>query len=684
MSDLAPGTIIDGRYKVLSRIGSGGMADVYLAEDELLSRNIAVKVLQHRFVEDEEFVERFRREASAAAGLSHPSIVAIYDRGSWNGTYYIAMEYLPGRTLKRLVREHGAIDPDSAIEIAVAILHAASFAHRHGIVHRDIKPHNVILGDEGRVTVTDFGIARAGASDMTHTGSIMGTAQYLSPEQAQGHQVSAASDIYAVGILLYELLTGRVPFEGESAVAIALQHLSSPAPPPSSVNPAVPSALDAVVLRALEKDPADRYPDADQFIAALEAAKGTIDAGAAMPQTAALAGAAATAAAPMTDVTALYAAPILAPGQIEPAPDGTNQPLPAAAASSEPLPGYGAGPGGFEPLESEEESERRRKRRLWLAGGAAALLVAGGIAAALALTSSTAEVTVPSLVGQTQAAAVKQLRSDGLVPIATPAPSAAQPPGVVASQRPAPGSVIQQGSRVYLTVSTGAGTVVVPKVAGLPEARAKELLSASGLEPVVQQQANGKVTAGLVISTDPPAGLDAQQGTAVTVFVSSGPGGSSPGAATVRVPEVIGLTQHDAAETLATVGLTVGAVTRSPSTAQPAGRVISQVPAAGGSLARGESVELVVAETPPEVPIPNVVGKSKQAAETALRKAGLKVKSNTLPVINSSENGRVVEQSPAAGHKITSGSTVTISVGALTQPQTTTSTTTTAAPGAVP
>jgi serine/threonine protein kinase len=212
-----PGTIVDGRYRVISRLGSGGMADVYLAQDQLLGRDVAVKVLHHHFAEDQEFVERFRREASSAAALSHPNIVAIFDRGEWNGTYYIAMEYVAGRTLKTIVREHGALDPATAIEIVVQILRAARFAHRRGVIHRDLKPHNVILDEEGRARVTDFGIARAGASDMTLTGSIMGTAQYLSPEQAQGLAVTGASDLYSIGVILYELLTGVVPFEGETA-----------------------------------------------------------------------------------------------------------------------------------------------------------------------------------------------------------------------------------------------------------------------------------------------------------------------------------------------------------------------------------------------------------------------------------------------------------------------------------
>jgi len=193
-----PDTIIDGRYRVLARVGSGGMADVYLAEDQLLGRKVAVKLLHRHFAEDQEFVERFRREASSAAALSHPNIVAIFDRGEWQGTYYIAMEYVDGRSLKTIVREQGALEPALAIDITSQILHAARFAHRRGVIHRDLKPHNVLLDEDGRARVTDFGIARAGASDMTLTGSIMGTAQYLSPEQAQGHSVGARSDLYSV------------------------------------------------------------------------------------------------------------------------------------------------------------------------------------------------------------------------------------------------------------------------------------------------------------------------------------------------------------------------------------------------------------------------------------------------------------------------------------------------------
>src|ERR1700726_2333378 len=262
-----PDTIIDGRYRVISRLGSGGMADGYPPEDQLLGRLLAVKLLHHHFAEDQEFVERFKREASSAAALSHPNIVGIFDRGEWNGTYYIAMEYVAGRSLKTIVREQGPLDPATAIDIVEQILRAARSAHRRGVIHRDLKPHNVLLDDEGRARVTDFGIARAGASDMTLTGSIMGTAQYLSPEQAQGHAVGATSDLYSVGVILYELLTGLVPFDGETAVAIAFKQVAAEPRPPSMLNPAVPPGVDAIVLRALAKDPSERFADADEFLA---------------------------------------------------------------------------------------------------------------------------------------------------------------------------------------------------------------------------------------------------------------------------------------------------------------------------------------------------------------------------------------------------------------------------------
>jgi serine/threonine-protein kinase len=694
MSEVDPGTVIDGRYRVLSRIGSGGMADVYLAEDELLSRQVAVKVLQRRFVEDQEFVERFRREASSAAGLSHPNVVAIFDRGSWDGTYYIAMEYLEGRSLKRLVREHGALDPRAAIDITIQVLLAASFAHSRGIVHRDIKPHNVILSDEGRVTVTDFGIARAGASDMTHTGSIMGTAQYLSPEQAQGHPVSAASDIYAIGVLLFELLTGRVPFEGESAVAIALQHISSEPPAPSAVNPALPAAVDAVVLRALAKDPAERYRDAREFIDALEDARSSLGAAgepgehAAGPRTrghyapALAAGAAAGAGAALASTTPLGAAAAYAnsaPRQSASAPAAVALVPPA---DTRHVVGLAAGPPGRTggPPSSDGDDPQRRRRRRMYAIAAGVAIAAAALAAALTLISSPGEVTVPALIGQSETVAVHKLKALGLSPSVRQASSVIEPAGVVLAQSPSVGTVARKGTRVYVTVSTGPANVAVPGVTGKSQARAVRQLHDRGLNPVIQDQPSRKVEAGVVISTSPSAGTVVLQGSQVTVLVSSGPaGGTNP--TVVHVPDVVGSTLQAATEELAVLGLTLGTVTRRGSSAQPE-TVISQLPVGGASLTPGGAVNLVIAEPQQaarEVVVPNVVGKSETAAAAALGAAGLNPTSSSRGVASPAENGIVIEESPEAGQKLKRGTTVMIVVGVLEQVATTTTVTATPA-----
>jgi eukaryotic-like serine/threonine-protein kinase len=619
-----PDTVIDGRYKVLSRIGSGGMADVYLAEDALLGRKVAVKLLQHRFAEDQEFVERFRREASSAAGLSHPNVVAIFDRGEWDGTYYIAMEYLPGRSLKAIVREGGPMDPASAIEIVIQILRAAKFAHRRGIIHRDLKPHNVILDEEGRAKVTDFGIARAGASDMTLTGSIMGTAQYLSPEQAQGKTVSETSDLYAVGIVLYELLTGRVPFDGETAVSIALMQVSAQAPRPSALNPAVGPALDAVVVRSLAKNPIDRYRDADEFIAALEQAR-----------------------AGESPLGALANGALLLPA--------------AGEDDGEP------GPGG--------PHANGSRRWWWIAAGVVALALLGAFLALL-LTRGGGKVSVPNVTGQTQALAVARLQRAGLSAVVNQAASPAAPSGVVVTQSPRAGVGLARGSRVSIVVSSGPASLAMPQVVGETEAKALAKLRAAGLLPTVQSQPSAKVAKGLVISTDPTAGIELQVNSGVTVNVSSGP-------QQVKVPEVTGSTQAEAKAALTAVGLKVGAVTQQQQQAaggQPAGTVLSQSPQAGTQLQTGEAVDLVVAQAPREAKVPEVVGQNETQAAATLGRAGFNPKAVSRAVSKPAQVGVVLKQSPAGGHTAPNGATVTIAVGVLEATTTGTSTTSTTAP----
>ena len=611
---IAAGTVIDGRYRVLAKLGSGGMADVYLAQDELLGRQVAVKVLQDRFAGDQEFVERFRREASAAASLSHPNVVAIFDRGSWDGTYYIAMEYLPGKTLKEVIREQGPMPPGEAIEIAIQVLRAAAYAHRHGVIHRDLKPHNIILAEEGRVVVTDFGIARAASDgEITQAGSIMGTAQYLSPEQAEGGRVSEASDIYAVGILLYELLTGTVPFQGESAVAVALQHLSAPPKRPSLLNPAVPPELDRIVLKALAKDPAQRFPTAEAFIAALS----SLNQNGALP--------------PPLDQQPTEAIPALPPA----------------------------------------EEREGGGRRWWVALLVAALAAGGAVAGLLLSRGETAKVVVPALIGQSQAQAVSELRADGLVGVASPQTSTA-PPGTVIGQRPQAGALVPKGSYVYLTVSVGAQTALIPKVAGLPQGKAEALLRAAGFVPIATQQPSKRFAAGTVIGTSPPEAVEAQKGATVVLYVSSGP----PVEGAVGVPAVVGSSETAAQEALLAAGLTPKVVGNRETSTYPPGTVLVQSPAAGSKLAKGGTVSLIVAAPRRQLAVPNVVGKQEAQAAAELGAAGFKVAVRQEPVSERKEVGEVLEQLPPAGQQLRPGETVTIVVGSPQGGPSTTKTTT--------
>ena len=311
-----------------------------------------------RFAQDQEFVERFRREASSAAGLQHPNVVGVYDRGEFDGTYYIAMEYCEGRTLKDIVART-ALDPARAIAITKQILVAARFAHRRNVIHRDLKPQNVILDDEDNVKVTDFGIARAGASDITEVGAIMGTAQYLSPEQAQGRPVTEASDLYSIGVVLFEMLTGRAPFDGDSAVAVALKHVNQPAPSPRELVPALPPELEAVVLKALAKDPAQRYTDADSFIKDLEVVEARLRQGPVdVESTAVFAPMAAT-----TAPTALAPVPATTAGTTAPPPADVEPPPPPSVIA--------------EPPAEPPDGSRRRWLMVALLGGLAVLAAAG-------------------------------------------------------------------------------------------------------------------------------------------------------------------------------------------------------------------------------------------------------------------------------------------------------------------
>jgi serine/threonine-protein kinase len=640
MTDLPDtSTIIDGRYRVLHRVGSGGMADVVCAEDLQLGRNVAIKLLHRRFAADEEFVERFRREASSAAGLQHPHVVAVYDRGEWDGTYYIAMEYLEGRTLKKLVQDEAPLAGPRAIDLTIQILRAARFAHKRGIIHRDLKPHNVIIDGEGRAKVTDFGIAKAGASDMTQTGSIMGTAQYLSPEQAQGFAVSAASDLYSVGIILYEMLTGRVPFEGESAVTIALKQVGEAPVPPSAHNPAVSPALEAVVLRALEKDPARRFAEADEFISALEHAGAGI-APAPLDQT------------QVGGQRTGLMAPI-------PPPGAYPEPMLLEHYAPAPPPPDGDGGGGT---------------RWWIAALVGLLVIAVLGAGVLLLGKD--KVKVPNVVGNPQAEAELILKRRGLATDTTLKEHPTLAKGTVIGQDPGGGSRVPKGDSVMLVVSAGPGTARIPELSGRPRSVARKTLSDLGFAVSEEKAASDSITENHVVATRPASGQDLEKGQNVTLVLSSGK-------ERIGVPKVTDLKQDEARSTLEALGFTV-ATTEQDSTDKDPGTVLDQNPKSGTKLAKGGKVTLAVAKAPAPVDVPSTIGTGPVAATHALEKAGFKVQQapDPQPTGDRTQDGHVVAQSPAGG-QAKKGDTVTITVGSYDptlDPSAGTGTTTTTTP----
>lgn len=658
MTDIELGTLIDGRYKVLSRLGSGGMADVFLAEDEQLGRKVALKLLHRRFAADPGFVERFRREAQSAAGLQHPNVVSTYDRGAFEDTYYIAMEYLPGRSLKQLIRQEAPLDPIRAIDITVQILKAARFAHRRGVIHRDLKPHNVIVDDSDHAKVTDFGIARAGASDMTETGSIMGTAQYLSPEQAQGLAVRETSDLYAIAVCLYEMLTGRVPFDGESAVTIALKHVSEPPPPLRLINPSIPPDLEQVVLWALNKKPEDRPQDADQFINVLEQVREEIAAGPRGDETASMA--AVSAGVESALPTALMVGGAEAAGAYPLAPGtGSQEALPVDGSAE-----HDAAQNGH--AEPEPGDTRRRKRLwAWLIGILVVALLAGGGAAVYLLTRPV-KASVPPVVGQTVGNATTIVSNAGFTPNVINETSSS-PNGTVIAQSPNGGERINTGSIVTLKVSQGPGQVNVPQVQGMSKSAATKAIVAAGLtvgQTVTQSSAT--IPQGAAIGTEPPYPTLMTSGDPVTLYISSGK-------APVNVPYLIGLTGGAAAAQLKSLGLGVTVLNQPASTASQTGNVLSQTPAATKSVPPGTIVTIVVATAPTTASVPNVVGFTPSAANSTLSAAGFSVKQSTEVVNKANQDGIVIKQSPAGG-TAGKGSTVTITVGKYQAPVTTTTT----------
>jgi serine/threonine-protein kinase len=597
-----------GRYQIAGKLGSGGMAEVFLARDDLLGRNVALKILHANYANDGVFIERFRREAQAAASLNEPRIVSVFDWGSDDGTYYLVMEYVDGRNLRQIITEEGPLLPDRAVEIAIDVCAGLHFAHQHGIIHRDVKPANIHITERGQTKVMDFGIARAAAEDgqtVTKTGTVMGTAAYLSPEQAQGLDVDPRSDVYSAGIVLYEMLTGDVPFKADTPVAVAYKQVKENATPPSRVNPDVPQALDDVVMRALAKDPKHRYQSADEMKLDLErVVRGeAIDAAPLLSD--------ATAAVPIADSTTVL------------------------------------------PVEPVDVSPGRKA----LAYTLIVLTFLGILVALVALLFSLlgpkgATVDVPSVIGMDFEAAEARLSGHGLIAVDggedfhdTIAA------GFVISQSPGAGEKARENTPVSLVISKGPETIEVPNVVGAREEDARKILEDLDLEVTVSREFSEEVEEGLVISQNPEATTAVSRGSTVELVVSGGE-------VIVTVPNVTGITEQRAREILTERGLKT-AVTEVCNTGERHNRVLDQNPAPREEVPEGSTVTLTVNRAPA---IPNVEGETQADATEELEEAGFNVEVEEEATPQPNDNGRVIDQDPSSGTQACRDDTVTITV----------------------
>ena len=622
------GTIFAGRYRLERKLGGGGMADVWLAEDQELGRKVAIKILHERYANDTQFVERFRREATHAAGLSHPNVVSIFDRGEAEGSYFIVMEYVEGRTLKELIVTRGPCPVPVAISYVRQVLAALRYAHRNGIVHRDIKPHNVLVDHEGRVKVADFGIARAGSSQMTEAGSIIGTAQYLSPEQARGAPVDESSDLYSTGIVLYELVTGKVPFTGETPVEIAMKHLSQVPPAPSTIRPEIPRDLDLVVLRALAKEPADRYRSAKEMDRDLELV-GRGDA-----------------VGPETE----EAATMVLRGETTAATAVAARPAAAAYRGDERYRSY--------------EGQVRTGRAWW------PWLLALGVAIALGIggwflydnirdqIDANEPVAVGLYTGILEKNAVALIDQDGFEHNVRRLPNADIQPGYVYEQDPDAGTKQPKGSLVTILVSSGKPKVTVPALVGKSRDAAVAELTQRGLLANVVQVPSDK-TPNQVTAQDPQPGVVVVAGKSVRINVSSGP---KP----VAVPNVVGSSYDVASAQLQAAGFTVGRTDVDSS--QPAGQVVAQSPPGNSTASKGSSVTLSVSKGPTTVTVPDVSLQTVPDARATLRAAGFRVSVVRQDTEDQSLDGLVMSQDPAGSTQADPKSVVTLTVARYVPP----------------
>jgi serine/threonine-protein kinase len=658
VADFTP-RILAGRYEVGELIGRGGMAEVHVGRDTRLGRTVAIKLLRSDLARDPSFQTRFRREAQAAASLNHPAIVSVYDTGEdvvtdavgvTHHLPFIIMEYVEGHTLRELMHDGAALPIDEATDITIGVLSALQYAHHAGIVHRDIKPGNIMLTVTGQVKVMDFGIARALAetSDaVTQTQAVIGTAQYLSPEQARGENVDARSDLYSTGCVLFELLTGRPPFQGDSAVAVAYQHVREHPVPPSAYAPDVPAVLDQIVIKALTKDRNHRYATASEFLADLQASKhgGRVSA----PPVAQV----------TEDATQILGA--AAPPPVLPVPPPAFPPPPPLGAQS--FNQAGILPDADQVAADEEAARAKRKRVTIISVVAGVLVVVLAIVALLLLRgggdpgkeptgdpTGPLKVKVPPVPESRSVddaiAALQKLQLEPQDGGTKPDPEI--PAGLVIEFDPPTGEEVDEGAVVKYIRSSGVDEVIIPKTAGLDQAAATDRLEAADLKVARFETVDDPtVKKDMVVDTDPPADSVAKAGDEVVLKVSSG---------RYQVPDCAGKTQAECSEALSAAGMRLGGSTYEVSE-QPAETVIRTDPAKGSTQDQGTAINIVLAQAAREVTIPTLASSDEASAKANLESLGLTV-TVTRETSTTIGDGKVIGTDPAAGQKVKEGSTV--------------------------
>ena len=681
--------VLGGRYELRRRLAQGGMATVYLARDRQLDRQVAIKMLHPQFASDPTFAERLRRESRAAAGLSHPNIVGVFDWGRQGERYFIVMEYVSGHSLAEIIAARGPLGAEAAAAIAFEVAAALAFAHRAGIVHRDVKPQNVLLSSDGHVKVTDFGIATmvgAGPSaGLTETGSVVGTAAYLSPEQAQGEPTDARSDLYSLGVVLYEMLSGYPPFRGDTPVAVAYQHVQDPPVPLGEIAEGVPRALDAITMRLLAKDPEDRYERAEDLRRHLQIVRERLDE---LPPEPPAAPAApppperppALPSPPPTPRRAVVSGPPrrqdprppAAPRQRPPRPQVRRAPprgitqwwtgrIPAARRP----PGYGERPGSYRGGDRDVYGrlERQRRSGLFYVGFAVLLVVLLILIVVLVNvlspddngtgTPAPATIDVPSVYQLEEAVAVRTLESADFRVITVREANAEIPAGRVFDQQPRAGTKLAPGSAITLTISAGASAVPVPNVLGWQAIDAERALRGAGFA-VNLVQVGSERPAGEVLQQEPAPLVPHEAGAAVTLNISAGP-------SAILVPNVAGMDDVDAAVAITNARLVVVRQDE-PSGTVAEGAVIRTEPAAGSQLAEGSQVFVFVSSGPEIVQMPDLTGLNPTTALIQLDTLGVTADVVAVAPLPGETPGLIVSQDPVAGTPITPSSILTLYV----------------------